>query len=262
MRKFTIVMALAVMSFTAYSQNEELTNKRGVPILPKAGDWSVSINAAPFLNYVGRMVSNGGATSPDWGFTAQNPGAISGKYVVSNDMAYRATILLGIDRFTQKSQNSTDRDKINKQVQSALAIGLSAGIERYTNSNSRLRGVYGFEAGVSKQPFSGTNAFTSDPLSGSYKYIDGVDNSLDQSIKGGNTWAIQGGVFVGAEYFVIPKLSISGEFGYALSLFTEGKQTITPSVASSQPEYVIPGSYSGMSLAPNASGSLILSLYF
>lgn len=268
MKKLSVLLALAVISITAMSQDQALTNKNGFPILPESGDWCVSIDATPFLNYFGGFFSDAGATAPYWGFTAQNPGSITGKYVVSDKMAYRATVLLGVYRTTSKSSNWTDPDKIDKEIESALSIGLLAGMERYTNVNSRLRGVYGFQAGVEKQPYYGSNPLSGGSLKGSYtllgsySYLNGDDDAYDEKVSGGNTWEVSAGVFVGAEYFFAPKISLSGEFCYGLSIFTQAKQTVTPSEVSGMDEYEIPGSASGFSLSPCASGSLVMSFYF
>ena len=268
MKKFTILLALALICFTAISQDQKLTNKKGIPILPESGDWCVSIDATPFLNYFGGFFSDAGATAPYWGFTAQNPSAITGKYVVSNKMAYRATVLVGADRTTSKSTNFTDPDKIDKEIESALSIGLLAGIERYTNVNSRLRGIYGLQAGVEKHPYYGENPLYYSTLSGtytisgSYNYLNGDDDDFNEKVSGGNTWTLKAGVFVGAEYFFAPKISLSGKFGYGLSFFTQAKQTVTPSETSGLDEYEIPGSSCGISLSPCTSGSLVMSIYF
>ena len=53
MKKSVLALALAFGVTTAFAQ--DLTSKKGEPILPEAGDWGISTDATPFLNYAGNF---------------------------------------------------------------------------------------------------------------------------------------------------------------------------------------------------------------
>ena len=75
---FTLMIALfAVAAVTA----QDLTSKKGVPILPEKGDYAIGVDAIPFFQYVGNMFNaNAFNPGPAFNFTAPTPFIIYGKY--------------------------------------------------------------------------------------------------------------------------------------------------------------------------------------
>ena len=53
MKKSITILAFAFGITGAFAQ--DLTSKKGEPILPEAGDWAIGIDATPFLNYAGNF---------------------------------------------------------------------------------------------------------------------------------------------------------------------------------------------------------------
>jgi len=51
MKKSIALVAMAFGVTSAFAQ--DLTSKKGEPFLPEAGDYAISIDANPFLNYLG-----------------------------------------------------------------------------------------------------------------------------------------------------------------------------------------------------------------
>lgn len=51
---------------------QELTSKKGEPILPEKGDWSFSIDANPFLFYIGNIFNKGGIATTTAGNVVTN----------------------------------------------------------------------------------------------------------------------------------------------------------------------------------------------
>ncbi|MCD6067829.1 MAG: hypothetical protein K0S33_2655 [Bacteroidetes bacterium] len=134
-------------------------------------------------------------------------------------------------------------------------IGLGAGIEM-RRGKTRLQGYYGGEAFLwqagSKESFEYGNALTGapgadpdvDPTSAfttDFTTVSGYtgganlvsdDGSVDHVAgrvierKAGMTFGIGVRGFIGAEYFIFPKISIAGEFGWGLGYAMTGKSTM------------------------------------
>lgn len=55
MKKSLLVIALA--SATTFASAQDMNSKRGTPILPEPGDYSIGIDAVPFLEYFGNLMN-------------------------------------------------------------------------------------------------------------------------------------------------------------------------------------------------------------
>ena len=253
MKKICVFLFIAgFIAITAQAQeSEKLTSKKGIPILPETGDWALGIDASPFFRYAGNMLSSANNFVPTFGFTAQAPGAIYVKYQTTSKMAYRAIILIGASTETEKDPPTTG-DTPDKNIYSALSIGLHLGIEKTLSERGRVLGYYGGMAGITKTPYNdGINI-------GKYSYVDANNSDADYKLVGGNTISVSVGGFAGVEYFFAPKLSIGGEFGVELmgSIQSERIQK-----RDNAPDATIDYGSSEISLSNNASGSLVLSIY-
>jgi len=259
MKKIVTTIALAV-SLTAFAQeNSGLTSKKGEPILPEAGDWGIGIDATPFLNYAGNFFGKtANNTAPTFNFLTWNQ-TIVGKYFKDEKTAYRAAIRLGMQN-DKGEVNTANRGLStapsfpaainvvkNTYKKSQTNIGLSGGIEM-RKGKTRLQGYYGGELGVyfgsSKDVYTYGNALapTATPavvVSLAGDNIDGTNTTnaivaygqtddarvTERKTKGILLFGIRG--FIGAEYFVLPKLSIGGEFGWGLGFGSNGKTSTT-----------------------------------
>lgn len=143
----------------------------------------------------------------------------------------------------------------NVWKQSNTTIGLAAGMEM-RRGKTRLQGYYGGEVGIymnmMKDKFTYGNAlaatstaslnvnvtaaddFTSANLYGNVGNnvnaapISGlIGNARVTERKYGSTISFGLRGFIGAEYFILPKMSIGGEFGWGLGLTTQGKTKTT-----------------------------------
>jgi len=258
MKKVSLTLLIALVF--AFSANAQLKNKHGEVILPETGDWAIGIDATSFLNYFGNFIgSNGLNVAPTWDFLNTRQG-ITGKYFVSETMAYRASVRLGMTS-TSGSELVADRtysvvpvypgtipvEVKNTWKQGATNIGLSGGVE-WRRGHGRLQGFYGGELGIgissSSETFSYGNALTQQASTATLMNVDvdGDDGMLGDinlvndpfsnsgratKIKNGTQFGIGVRGFIGAEYFVIPKLSIGGEFGCSLGFMSAGKKSTT-----------------------------------
>ncbi|MDX1651696.1 MAG: hypothetical protein R3277_04335, partial [Brumimicrobium sp.] len=166
MKKSFIVLAALTLGASAYAQDDKVYT-------PEAEDWSIGIDATPFLNYFGNFIGgNGLNTAPSWNFLTTNQ-TITGKYFTAADMAYRGSLRLG---FSSMSEVNLVDDRVvvddfpnapttveNEMKTSMSNIGLSGGLE-WRKGMGRLQGYYGGELGISlssmKTTYTYGNALT------------------------------------------------------------------------------------------------------
>ena len=96
-----IIVLLGIAPILCSAQ--DIKSKKGENYLPEAKDWAIQIDAVPFLNYTGRLLSNGGSTSPNIASNNLSPLTIGGKYFLTNNYAYRAKIRIGLTSNTLKN---------------------------------------------------------------------------------------------------------------------------------------------------------------
>lgn len=228
--KQTFIIFLVILVQLAQAQNRDssqvLTNKKGIAILPQPGDWAIGISAQPFLEYAGNMLT--AAFNPAPIFTSANPGLFYAKYTLNNNTAIRGGLSIGISSNTDKNINPTDPDKYDKYKESSLSIGITLGIEKYKNFKSRLRGYYGADLGIEKSSYFGPSLGFGGMVSGKYSFEDAVDIPNDYKEVGGNTYTLAARGVIGLEYFIAPKISISGEFGITAYGSVTGDRTYIP----------------------------------
>lgn len=235
-----------LLSASVFSQDDKVYG-------PEAEDWALSIDATPFLNYFGNFIGGEDANAaPTWDFLTTNQ-QITGKYFVSSDMAYRGSLRLGfasnsvVNNVLNRSIDPSDfpdYPNLPEQVENKMSmtmtnIGLSGGVE-WRKGEGRLQGYYGAELGVSFSTQSvkyeygneltlpdDNNPVSVDP-DDEFAGADNVDTdpfgnpSRVLESKSGGIFGIGARGFVGAEYFILPKFSIGGEFGLGLFLQTTG----------------------------------------
>jgi hypothetical protein len=237
MKKILILIAVFA-GFTASAQ--ELTSKKGTPIRPEVGDFWIGINAVPFLEYAGNMFVTGSNSAPNWGFTATNPGVITGGYVVNANTSYRAKLRLGFgsvtENFAVANDATTDATDVSfdERKVSGNNIALGLGIQK-NRGNGRLRGLYGAEASIGlsgrKTTHNFANAYsatnTAPSISDSLDVLGGSANGRVTEVKEGTTFSLGINAFVGAEYFFAPKMSLSGEFTWGLALNSTGEGNVS-----------------------------------
>ncbi len=260
MKKSIALVAMAFGVTSAFAQ--DLTSKKGEPVLPEAGDYAISVDATPFLNYVGNFFgkTNNNA-APSWNYFTANQ-TIVGKYFKDAKTAYRVGIRLGFGgpSVTNKVANLSDvavhafpdgpTQVENKWKQSNTNIGITVGYEK-RKGKTRLQGFYGADLALNftaqKNSFTYGNALVATSSSTAAPVV-GVTAADDFGAVAGNVSAttgitnivgsaratsmksgvgVQFGVraFIGAEYFILPKISLGGEFGWGLGLNIGGRAT-------------------------------------
>ena len=273
MKKSIALVAMAFGVSSAFAQ--DLTSKKGEPFLPEAGDWSIGVDATPFLNYAGNFFGKTGANAaPTWNNYSLNQ-SITGKYFKDANTAYRATIRLGMDNHKQKATVTEHANSTAPTAAMAEATAPKIDIGRVSNRNvvlgvglekrrgkTRLQGFYGGElfvwGGSRKEKYKYANELTQmdedfattfqeniDANDAAYTNdfagLGGASSNIATSVTGytnvdaarvlkrKTNGQIGVGVraFIGAEYFIAPKISIGGEFGWGIgyALNTKDKAT-------------------------------------
>jgi hypothetical protein len=266
---------------------QDLKSKKGEPYLPQTADWGLQIDAVPFLEYAGKLLSNNGATAPSNNSPQFSKFAIAGKYFKNEKFAYRGRVRIGFNNTSIKnsvinnSQTLTDTVYTNDTRKNSNSnIQLAFGFEKRRGS-TRLQGFYGAEANLSivsnKTSYSygngftrtNTSVFTTDFTTTSPK---GYSNSLQSTRviedKDGTKFGLGARAFVGAEYFILPKFSLGAEFGWGIlfvnsnsgQIITERWDTATDNVF--RRAETKPNTNTFAIDTDNASGALFLNFYF
>ena len=224
MKKTTLLFTLAFGISSAFAQ--DLTSKKGEPMLPETGDWAIGIGAGPFLNYAGNFIGgNGLNTAPTFNFLSTNQ-TILGKYFKDEKTAYRAGIRLGFGSTKTATKvpvvpATTPVAFVDDVVKvGGTNIGITAGME-WRKGKTRLQGFYGAEVGISLGSGKTTNIY------GNAITVLGAGTTRVTEVKAGSTFNLGVRGFIGAEYFLFPKIAIGGEFGWGLALTTSGEGETT-----------------------------------
>jgi len=249
MKKSVLVIALAFGVSGAFAQ--DLTSKKGEPILPESGDWAISMNLDPVFQFVGNAFSGSTAVNGAPGAAWLNGDhTIIGKKFIDEKTAYRALVRIGIGSSSTKAMiadatvtTAPTYPELPAMVEDKMTvsntnIGIGLGKE-WRRGKTRLQGYYGADAMVwissAKTKYSYGNALsTSAPVVGvsaatttdfgSNFTTDSYGNAARiTSLKSGMTFGIGIRGFIGAEYFIFPKIAIGAEYGWGLGFQMTGK---------------------------------------
>lgn len=233
---FAVALILGATS-TTLAQDKQYT--------PVSGDWAIGIDATPFLNYMGNLIGgNDGNTAPAWTYLTTNQ-QITGKYFAADDMAYRGSLRIGFGSASGSNMIFQDGSAAptypalpltveDTYKDGGLDIGLSGGLE-WRKGSGRLVGFYGAELGVAFSSTSSTYTYANPmTITGATTSDWGTNITTDTygngaritSEKSGMTTAFGLRGFIGAEYFILPKMSIGGEFGWGLGLMSMGASSM------------------------------------
>jgi hypothetical protein len=220
---------------TTQVKNEKLVSKKGIYILPEQGEFALGVDATPFLNYLGNALNLYGNNAPQFnygnGFSGGN--AVYGKYMLADNKAVRVRLGFSDNKKTilypvQQDQLTPDANAPQFVNDEAATLNRSfyvaIGLENH-RGKSRIQGVYGAELFFGSAR-TDINYVYGNPMNNNFNHptMDGTLNGNglnyvgDQRlIEDNSSKSIFGGVrgFVGVEYFIAPKLSIGGEFGYS-----------------------------------------------
>lgn len=261
MKKNLLAVSFFLGASAVFAQ--DLTSKKGEPILPEAEDWAISMNADPIFEFIGNAFNGNtknNAANTNW-LSASH--TVIAKKFINEKSAYRLMIRLGFVNQTFKNmvnddaQNGTVFNFPDKQGQvedkyrhSNMNLCIGAGKE-WRKGKTRLQGYYGADImiwmGSSKDKFtygnqmsalnnssaSGgstttsptTTVWFSNPDSANFGMADSVGPRTSRVLtnKSGTTFGIGIRGFLGVEYFLFPKIAIGAEYGFGLGYQMTGK---------------------------------------
>ena len=244
MKKSVLVIALAFGVTGAFAQ--DLTSKKGEPILPEAEDWAISMDATPIFNYIGNAFNGSTANSAPGAGWLNSDQTIIGKKFIDEKSAYRVLVRIGFTNQTTKAMigdasvttapvypevPAMVEDKM-KVRNTNIAIGLG---KEFRRGKTRLQGYYGADAMIwissAKTLYDYGNALSTSPAIGVGNSTNFGSNITTDTYgnaarvtekKFGTTFGIGVRGFIGAEYFIFPKISIGAEYGWGIGFQTSG----------------------------------------
>ena len=205
MKKSVLIVAAVLAANASFAQ--DLTSKKGEKILPEANDWAIGLSAHPIISSLGSIMNPGAAGTISSPFGATT---IMGKKFKDDKTAYRAMVGLGFG-----STSTTDADGDETKV-STTGVTIGGGLEK-RRGNTRLQGYYGGMASLS---------FGSKSTTITYKDA-AASAGQPNSNKEGATFGLNVSGLVGAEYFVLPKISIGAEYWWGISFNSTGEGETT-----------------------------------
>jgi hypothetical protein len=241
MKKIILTVA-AVFAFGAVNA-QDLKSKKGENYLPQAGDWAISFQANPFLEYFGQ-VAGGNVAAGSGGFTAISPvtNSFVGKKFITDKTAYRVIANLGFGSNNLQNGAVPNGPTFSTYKSSTLALNVGLGKE-WRRGSTRLQGFYGADATLG---FSST------------KWTETNNTAGNSSYNAGTRFGLGVNGFIGAEYFILPKMSIGAQYNYGLNVSSNGKDKFTPASGSSTSGK----SSTDFNLGGVTSGSINLTLHF
>lgn len=235
---YVALLCCSALSATAQS-NEQIKNKKGTDIMPVKGEWAIGagIGVRNLTSWIGNML----------GFTSSNNSfdntyinhpvfgssvSIFGKYMLADNQALRISFSNSGSDVSTRYKVNDDRENdpeafvIDKLRQNVSETYVSVGMD-WRRGKTRLRGVYGGELVLSwknqHDHYTYGNALGESNLTPTSQFnIWTLDGRLKEE-RYGATFGVGARGFVGAEYFIAPKICIGTEFGYTLSFETTGK---------------------------------------
>ena len=238
-----IILTVAAVFALTFANAQDFKSKRGENFMPEAGDWAISFQAAPFLNYTGKILG-GNASSPD----SKSPIANSfvGKKFITDKTAYRV-----VANFAFGSNNKTGGDvdgdgavDFASYKESSFALNVGLGKE-WRRGSTRLQGYYGADALIG---FSSTKwKQTENAPDPNFTYDAGT--SINLGVSG----------FIGAEYFILPKMSIGAQYNYGLQIASKGARKVS---GGGGPDVELSKSSSDVNLGNVTSATMNLTLHF
>jgi hypothetical protein len=249
------------MSFSREDQGDLSQKPKLADVLPAKGDFGLTFDATPTLDYVGKIIAGGASGA---GIAAYQNGfdqTIVAKYYLSPGVAARARLGLKFESTSDSIYyddpidvaNGDDPTELsNTTTTNEMRILVGGGME-LRRGYRRLQGYIGGEAALGlENSASGTTYGVpyDDDLVDAGEIGDGSSRPLTES--SGTAWIFGARGFAGVEYFVLPKISLGMEYGFGLHAVAQGRGSAVNEVWDGEEEEAFnetsPGSGNGRHL--------------
>ena len=227
-------------NFSRDNQGELGEDAKLDEVLPAAGDIGLSFDAAPMLTYVGSIIAGGASGDGLNAYVSGYDQMIVGKYFLKPGMAARARLGLKLQSDSTTSYYDHPVDVADPDLEPAdwaeasdtttsneFKMLLGGGLEM-RRGYRRLQGIVGAEGllGVATASSATSYGWSYDQDAADFGVIgDGTERPLAENSGFGFVFGVRG--FTGVEYFVLPKISLGMEYGYALSFGMQGRGSVT-----------------------------------
>ena len=235
--KKILLSAVAVLAFS-FANAQELVSSKGENYLPKQGDWSIGFNANSALSFIGNSFNN--STNNSVNFNSNDAPGIPG---FSNSVSFvgkRLTTDNTADRYTANFLVDVSKPK-DKEAQPKLGLLVGYGKE-WRKGTTRLQGFYGADA------FLGLGSTTAKTFDSDNKVV---------TVTSGLGFGIGAQGFVGAEYFIFPKVALGAQYTYGVSISYISSKTENKVSNTSTDDNTFNFNLGGVGTA-----SVLLNLYF
>jgi hypothetical protein len=236
MKKYISVLFTLLFLISSISAQEEaassaaLTNKKGIPILPKKGDYAIGISADLILNSIGIMFNN-----TDFNYVDLSSYTLYGKYYIADNAAVRVYLDLENSKKVGKAYVPDDAARLADPTSTAQLtdtrsykdnyVGIGLSYQKY-RGYGRLQGFYGvygnYTQGRTQTEYTYGNTITEanpDPSNNwnNHDNNDVLGRTLYDDGGFGRTLGL--GLLGGVELFFMPKASIGVEINLGYSYF-------------------------------------------
>lgn len=206
--KKIILTAAAVFAFS-FANAQDLKSSKGENYLPEAGDWSISFNADNLFKYAGNAFSSAGTNTIGKveNSNGSASGTFTGKKFVTATQADRYTV--GFELANTSSTLASATTTVAGAETVSTRVNVTAGIgKEWRRGKTRLQGFYGYDLVANIVLVNNTKTTT--PTSATaYSVTDD---------KGGFGFGVGAKGFLGAEYFIFPKIAIGAQYTYGVNL--------------------------------------------
>ncbi len=219
-----IILTVAAVFAFGLANAQDLKSKKGENYLPEAGDWAISFNSNNLFKYVGNAFSSAGTNEINSVSNSNSSGYFTGKKFITASKAdrYTAGFELSSGSATVLDAAQIPATPTTPAVAAVLAnetkttkIKIAAGIgKEWRKGKTRLQGFYGYDLVASLT--LADNAKTTYTVSKDVK-----------DVKGGFGFGVGANGFLGAEYFIFPKIAIGAQYTYGVNLNIAGASTTT-----------------------------------
>jgi hypothetical protein len=258
--KKIIFTTLTVLAF-GFANAQEIKSSKGENYLPESEDWAIGFNANNVFRYVGNSF-NGNLDNAAPTVNYQKDVAFVGKKFITSKSAYRVIANLGF------GSNSTETPVVAGPLTTTTKItttgfDLKAGLgKEWRRGKTRLQGFYGADALITLKSNTVKNNVSENTTVGTV-----VNNfTTETTTKTGLGFGIGVQGFLGAEYFLFPKISIGAQYTYGVNLGFNGKSNVTTTTSGTgvagTNNSVDGGSSFGFNLGSVGVESINLTLHF
>lgn len=203
-------------SITTTTSSPSIKSSKGENYLPEKGDWSVGFGVSGLLN-----VFNGG-TIGNPTYQKSYPLSIVAKKMSSDKTAIRGIANFNFGFNSGSVSNTLETPGVGSVVTenstSSSNLNITAGLgKEWRRGSTRLQGYYGADVLLKMSPIGSAKNETVVTNKNTAGIVQGTVTTLIENSNGFG-FGLEARGFLGAEYFIAPKVAIGAEYSYGLGI--------------------------------------------